>query len=513
MSLSLRATPTGLTIVDQARQRRGWTKTSTARWWQDAHTSRATLRRFWQGDRIQRDIFIALCETVGITNWATIAAPLDSVELPADSSTTLSTTPFTIVRTDLPNAEPFYGRTQEVAQLEQWCSDRTVNLILITGFMGIGKTALALNIVDRVQGQFEQVIWRSLSSTPSFLMFLNDLLNQFGQEAVSETRLAIAQLFQGLRQGRKLLVLDGIEAVLESEERDDYRHLLRSLSLASHPSQILVTSRDQPQVLTGDVQTNPSLILQGLNQQDSLLLLNALNLSINPQELSILTYRYQCNPLLLKWVAALIHQLFGGNVAAFVEQPILSPDNSIRNLFQQQLEQLSNRERDLIYWLAIWQEPIPLSRIQSHWMPTPSPTALLETIAVLDRRSLVETWIDDTTTTAATLSFTIAPIVLEWVTKELTDVIVLELQQAFASQTIKSCKILRSHLLLRPGTDEIMGDRIIKQVQTKLSEVQGISWVEDLTQMRQVLENQSPWAIGYLGANIAALLKPFTMES
>ncbi|MBD3559453.1 hypothetical protein H6S82_11350, partial [Planktothrix sp. FACHB-1355] len=49
MSNSLSASTEGLAIVDKARQRRGWTKTSTARWWQDAHTSRATLRRFWQG--------------------------------------------------------------------------------------------------------------------------------------------------------------------------------------------------------------------------------------------------------------------------------------------------------------------------------------------------------------------------------------------------------------------------------------------------------------------------------
>ncbi|BAB76108.1 hypothetical protein ACN23B_22120 [Anabaena sp. FACHB-709] len=52
MSNSLKASTTGLTIVDKVRKRLGWTKTSTARWWQDAHTSRATLRRFWQGDRL-----------------------------------------------------------------------------------------------------------------------------------------------------------------------------------------------------------------------------------------------------------------------------------------------------------------------------------------------------------------------------------------------------------------------------------------------------------------------------
>lgn len=73
MSNSLKASTTGLGIVDKARKRLGWTKTSTACWWQDAHTSRATLRRFWQGDRIQQEIFIAICQAVGINDWQNIA--------------------------------------------------------------------------------------------------------------------------------------------------------------------------------------------------------------------------------------------------------------------------------------------------------------------------------------------------------------------------------------------------------------------------------------------------------
>lgn len=48
--MSLSASTAGLAIIDKAQLRLGWTKTSTAHWWQDAHTSRATLRRFWQGD-------------------------------------------------------------------------------------------------------------------------------------------------------------------------------------------------------------------------------------------------------------------------------------------------------------------------------------------------------------------------------------------------------------------------------------------------------------------------------
>jgi AAA-like domain len=72
MASSLRASAAGLTCMDQARRRKGWTKTWTAVWWESAYTSQATLRRFWRGLAIQREPFIAICEAVGV-NWETIA--------------------------------------------------------------------------------------------------------------------------------------------------------------------------------------------------------------------------------------------------------------------------------------------------------------------------------------------------------------------------------------------------------------------------------------------------------
>jgi hypothetical protein len=71
MASSLRASVTGLACMDQARRRKGWTKTWTAVWWESAYTSQATLRRFWRGLAIQREPFIAICEAVGV-NWETI---------------------------------------------------------------------------------------------------------------------------------------------------------------------------------------------------------------------------------------------------------------------------------------------------------------------------------------------------------------------------------------------------------------------------------------------------------
>lgn len=83
MTDTLRASEQGLQIVELARRRKGWTRTSSPIWWQDANTSRATLRRFWRGIAIASDTFVAICEAVGIRNWQTIAderlEPVDEV--------------------------------------------------------------------------------------------------------------------------------------------------------------------------------------------------------------------------------------------------------------------------------------------------------------------------------------------------------------------------------------------------------------------------------------------------
>jgi AAA-like domain/TIR domain len=81
MGDSIRASERGLELIDIARKRKGWTKSSTQKWLDDAQTTRSTLNRFWNRTRINRDTFIAICAAVGFPNWQEIAdltpEPLD----------------------------------------------------------------------------------------------------------------------------------------------------------------------------------------------------------------------------------------------------------------------------------------------------------------------------------------------------------------------------------------------------------------------------------------------------
>ncbi len=492
MSNSLSASTAGLAIIDKARLRLGWTKTSTARWWQDAHTSRATLRRFWQGDRIQREIFIAICQAVGVSNWEAIA---DSTNLNLDIADI--TTPY-LDWHEAPDVETFYGRNQQLQQLEQWITSDRCKLISIVGIGGIGKTALLLALADRIQSQFDCLIWRSLHSSPSLTSLIDSLVNTFEQTVFQDIPHGTAQLIHHLQQRRCLLILDGLDAV---EDLNNYNQFIHKLSRDRHQSCILITSREQPNTIEINTKTVRCLTLKGLQKIEALELLKSRDFTGKELGLSTLIQLYRGNPLALKLVTPLIHSVFAGNVATFLSQNTLIIGDRLRAILKQQFEQLSNLEQDILYWLAIWQEPISFCRLQTHLLISLDPTTVLEGIVALERRSLLEKWVSFEET-----SFTLQPLVMKIVTDELLENAAQEIDRVLQSEDIRNFKILRTHWLLRPGTDDIAGDRILHQLREKLWRVYGVNLSQTLEQILLLLKDQSPLAIGYIACNLATLL-------
>ncbi len=111
----------------------------------------------------------------------------------------------------------FYGRTSELATLEKWIQVDRCRLVGVLGMGGIGKTALAVKIAQKVQNQFEYVIWRSLRNAPPLETLLGDLTSFLseGQEAEGEIKL----LLQCLRSSRTLIILDNVETILLPGDR------------------------------------------------------------------------------------------------------------------------------------------------------------------------------------------------------------------------------------------------------------------------------------------------------
>ncbi|MFM6036712.1 MAG: NB-ARC domain-containing protein [Sphaerospermopsis kisseleviana] len=487
MSNSLKASTQGLEIVDKARQRLGWTKTNTARWWQDAHTSKATLRRFWQGDRIQKEIFIAICQVVGISNWESIAE-LNDINID-------KFTPY-LDWDEAPNLESFYGRKQELLKLAEWIKNGC-KLINVTGIAGIGKTALVLALVDEIQTQLDGLIWKSIQNVASVNDLLTHLLNKFNLPPHADINAGIYQLVNYLQKHRCLIILDGIDNISENLELNQF---IQKLSLYRHQSCIITTSRSKQNNTENNPKIVANLTLNGLSKPEALELLNSRGFTGQELGISALIQLYRGNPLGLKLVTPLIQSMFAGNVAAFINQNTLIVGDRLRIILKEQLETLSELEQEIIYWLAIWQEPISFARLQSHLLISIDPTKVFTAILEIEQKSLLEKWVNDYEP-----AFTLQPLVMKVVTDELIENTTQEIKRFTKNQDISNLKILRSHWLLRPGTDDIAGEKIIKQLRENLLQIYGVNLTQVLQQILLLLENKSPLAVGYIGCNIIAL--------
>ncbi len=169
------------------------------------------------------------------------------------------------------DASIFFGRTEELTQLEDWILNDQCRLIVLLGMGGIGKSSLSVKLATQIQTQFEFVVWRSVRNSPSLLDLLTSLLKFFangqainlspnGSDVSQEdaTRVRIAKLMEHLRSHRCLIVLDNVESILASQENsghyqpgyENYKELFKQVGETSHQSCVVLTSREKPQEIT-----------------------------------------------------------------------------------------------------------------------------------------------------------------------------------------------------------------------------------------------------------------------
>ena len=120
-------------------------------------------------------------------------------------------------------------------------------------------------------------------------------------------------------------------------------------------------------------------------------------------------------------IAPAIQSFFEGDVSQFLaalKQGTLVFDD-IRNLLEQQINRLTELEKEVMYWLAVNREPVSLAQLQQDFLVKVSPSELIEVLASLLRRSLIEkaapTGIDKSAE-----GFTLQPVVMEYITQQLT---------------------------------------------------------------------------------------------
>ena len=400
---------------------------------------------------------------------------------------------------EAPNIQTFYGRTEEIVKLEEWIMRDRCHLLAICGMGGIGKTALAVRLVENIQSQFDCFIWRSLRGAQPTTQLVSDLL-QFLNHS-QQTGASISDLLEVLRQKRCLVVLDDFEATLQDGELvgayrqgcEGYSDLLQRIGSERHQSTLILIGREQPKEISmhqGDDQPIRYYKVNGLQRQGAFELLRSRGFTGSENGLEALVQQYRGNPSALRIVAGTIQELFNGNVSEFLKQTALALGDVLRTLLYQQFERLSKLEKDVLYWLAIKHRPVSLSTLRAEMTMQASGSELIDALESLRWRSLIEKGSEN-----GEVMFLLEPVVMKYVNRQFVDEISKEITAIAMHQDLKSIDLLASHVLVEdraPDSIRAMQIRLVlKPIKDKLHKAIAQSNIE-LETLRELLASHQP---------------------
>lgn len=410
---------------------------------------------------------------------------------------------------EAPDPNNFFGRKQEILEIERLISLGGCRVVALLGIGGIGKTILAAKIAQQVSSQYDHLIWRSVREAPPLKTIIEELVRFLSHDEVeglpSDTDAQIASLLGYLRKDRCLLILDNVESVIQvgshagfyREGYEGYGRFIQLIGETDHKSCLLLTSREKPKELTlwaDSASAVQCCNLSGLELTDLQSILKNTSVYGSEKDWADAAQLYGGNPLAMKVMAGTIQNLFDGKLERFLaEGGVIFGD--IRNVLNQQFERLTILEQNIMYWLAIEREPVSLEILSQDIHPRPSKGDLFDALDSLNRRSLVE---------KISAGFTLQNVVMEYITDRLVARCVDEINN-------HSTAILTHISLIKTTSRDYVRESqlrlIVKPVIDALVVLHGLQPTETLLKERlERLSKSYQQKPGYNAGNLVTLL-------
>ncbi|MEG3967059.1 ATP-binding protein [Microcoleus sp. T2B6] len=311
---------------------------------------------------------------------------------PPDSPQNKSQSPI-IDLTDAPELPYFYDRTSELSTLKQWILQAHTRLITVYGLSGIGKSAIALKLIEQIQTEFDYIIWLSLTHTPALSTLQTELKQFFGRSQQPP----LPTIIDYFRSSRCLVILDDVQNIFSSSQLagqylagyEDYGKFFKQIATSSHQSCLILLSWEKPKEianLEAENLSTRSLHLKGLGQQATEIFQQ--KGLVDEEKWSDLLALYQGHPSWLNIIAATILELFDGSVSRFLSDVNDLFLGDLEPILDSHLERLSGSEKKALYWLATQNESVDISRKATE--SELSQPEFWQAIQSLARRGLVE---------------------------------------------------------------------------------------------------------------------------
>jgi NB-ARC domain len=323
---------------------------------------------------------------------------------------TKSTTTSTQYLKTIPDLVPIYDRTPELNSLKTWITAEQCRLIVVHGTIGIGKTALARQLLENLKGDFDEIVWQSLSCQRSLIEFIDrNLIASLQVDHLPEPPLdleaRLSLLIEHFRQHRCLVILDDVDRLFSSgelagnytEQYQEYRELFRRIWETNHHSCVLLLSREEPSELAVAIGNNSalrSLPLSGLGAGGREIF-QAKGLK-DEDHWDHAIEHLGGHPSYLESIAIVINKLFSGKVSEFCKYESLFLTEEIKSILNYQLQRLSQSETVVIQALATESTSANISQLLESLQMQPSDVS--NALRSLGRRGLIKlTATDDST--------------------------------------------------------------------------------------------------------------------